>query len=122
MVDELPLVLELPPPVPLWVPDDEPPLVEEALTAELPSLVDDVCNTVLLPEDPDTAPVCTELLSWLLADVVASVEAVDVVALTPLVLLEDNSEFVEEDDEVPVWLEPPDPPELLDELLEEPCI
>jgi hypothetical protein len=90
VVDELLLVLELPPPIPLWVPDDEPPLVEEVLTAEPPPLVDDVCSTVLLAEDPDTAAVCPELLSWLLADVVASVEALDVVALTPLVLLDNN--------------------------------
>ena len=104
---------------------EEPPLVVEVVSADVLPFVADVCSTVLpVLVDPEIAPVCTELLNWLLAEVVASVEVLDVVALTPLVLPADNCEFVEEEDEVPLWPEPPAPPLLLEELLAvlEPCM
>lgn len=82
---------------------EEPLLVEEEVfSEEVPLLVVDVCNKVLLVLDPETELLCDELLSWLLADVVASVDVLEVVALTALVLLAESCELVAEDDEVPL--------------------
>ncbi len=59
----------------------------------------------------------------MLADVVESVELLEVVPLTPLLLLADSCEFVEEEDEVPLWAAAPELPLLPESLaVPVPCI
>ncbi len=100
---------------------EEPPLVDEVLNADVLPFVADVCRTVLPVVEPESAPVCTELLSCVFAEVVARVDVFDVVALMPLVLLADSCVLVAEEDEVPLWLGVP-PLFLEEELVPfEPC-